>query len=144
MHRTAMSVDWAQLLAFGPKLSIILGVLVAILASGHVILNKSDTRSATAWVGLIWLVPVLGSALYLFLGINRIERRAREIKSRTTPYCVPLGDVTGSPRDLDRVLGSERARFVELARVVSNVTKRPLLVGNAIERLVDGKVTSST
>ena len=138
MHRTAMSVDWAQLLAFGPKLSIILGVLVAILASGHVILNKSDTRSATAWVGLIWLVPVLGSALYLFLGINRIERRAREIKSRTTPYCVPLGDVTGSPRDLDRVLGSERARFVELARVVSNVTKRPLLVGNSIERLVDG------
>ena len=133
-----MSVDWEQLLAFGPEASVVLGVLVAFLASGHVILNKTDTRAATAWVGLIWLVPVVGSMLYLFLGINRIERRAKELKSGATRYGVPLDDAPRSPADLDRELGNERARLVELARVVTNVTARPLVVGNSIERLVDG------
>lgn len=133
-----MSVDWDQLEAFTPTVSVMLAVLVAVLASGHVILNKRDTRAATAWVGLIWLVPVLGSTLYLFLGINRIERRAKELKSGAARYGVPLDDAPRSPADLDRELGSERARMVELARVVADVTRKPLVVGNAIETLVDG------
>lgn len=133
-----MSVDWEQLQAFAPSVSLVLAVLVAILASGHVILNKRDTRAATAWVGLIWLVPVIGSLLYLFLGINRIERRAKELKSGVTLYGVPLDDAPRSPADLDRELGSERARMVELARVVADVTRKPLVVGNAIDTLVDG------
>ena len=133
-----MRVDWEQVLAFAPEVSIALGVLVAFLASGHVILNKSDTRAATAWVGLIWLVPVVGAVLYLFLGINRIQRRAQELKSDATHYGVPLDEAPSSPADLDRELGNERARLVELARVVTDVTSRPLVVGNSIERLVDG------
>ncbi len=133
-----MRVDWEQVLAFAPEVSVALGVLVAFLASGHVILNKIDTRAATAWVGLIWLVPVVGAILYLFLGINRIQRRAQELKSGATHYGVPLDEAPSSPADLDRELGDERARLIELARVVTNVTSRPLVVGNSIERLVDG------
>ncbi len=133
-----MSVDWEQVLAFAPEVSVALGVLVAFLASGHVILNKSDTRAATAWAGLIWLVPVVGATLYLFLGINRIQRRAKGLKSGTTHYGVPLEDAPSSPAALDRELGSERAQLIELARVVTDVTSRPLVVGNSIERLVDG------
>lgn len=133
-----MSVDWEQVLAFAPEVSVALGFLVAFLASGHVILNKTDTRAATAWAGLIWLVPVLGATLYLFLGINRIQRRAKELKSGATLYGVPLDEAPSSPADLDRELGNERARLIELARVVTDVTSRPLVVGNSIERLVDG------
>jgi len=133
-----MSVDWEQVLAFAPEVSVALGFLVALLASGHVILNKTDTRAATAWAGLIWLVPVLGATLYLFLGINRIQRRAKELKSGATLYGVPLDEAPSSPADLDRELGNERARLIELARVVTDVTSRPLVVGNSIERLVDG------
>jgi cardiolipin synthase len=133
-----MSVDWHQLREIAPELSVLLDLVIAIAASAHVILHKSDTRAATAWVGLIWLVPFVGAILYVFLGINRIERRARVLKSGATSFTVPLDAAPRSPADLDRELGSERARLIELARVVGNVTQRPLLVGNRVDRLVDG------
>mgnify|MGYP001828960197 FL=1 len=133
-----MSIDWQQLQEIAPELSIVLDVLIALLASFHVILNKSDTRAATAWVGLIWLVPFVGALLYVLLGINRIKRRAKVLKSAATDYTVPLDEAPRSPADLDRELGSTRARLVELARVVGKATNRHLLVGNAVELLVDG------
>ncbi len=136
-----MTLDWQQVLEFAPELGVVLNVLVALAASSHVILNKSDSRSATAWVGLIWLVPFLGSSLYIFLGINRIQRRAKLLMSGTTDYSVPLEDAPRSPADLDRELGSDRARLIELARVVGEVTERPLLVGNHVDPLVDGDET---
>ncbi len=133
-----MSVDWRQLQDLAPELGLILDLVIAVGASSHAILHKTDTRSATAWVGLIWLVPFIGATLYLFLGINRIQRRAKELKSGVTQYSVRLDEAPRSPADLDRELGSERARLVELARVVGQVTKQPLLVGNQLDRLVDG------
>lgn len=136
-----MSFDWQYLRDVAPQLSVVLDLVIALVASGHVILNKSDTRAATAWVGVIWLVPFLGAFLYVFLGINRIQRRAKVLKAGATPYSVPLDDAPRSPADLDRELGPGRARLVEHARVVGRLTRRPLLVGNSIERLVDGDET---
>ena len=133
-----MTLDWQQVQEFAPELGVALDVLLALAAASHVILNKSDTRAATAWVALIWLVPFVGSILYFFLGINRIQRRAKVLKSGATEYSVPLDEAPRSPADLDRELGSNRARLIELARVVSRVTERPLLVGNQLELLVDG------
>ena len=128
-----MKVDWQTVLDVAPEASVVAGLAVALLASSHVVLNKTDTRAATAWVGLIWLVPLVGTVLYVFLGINRIERRARVLKAAATPYSVPLDDAPRAPADLDRELGPDQARFVEHARVVSRVTGWPLLVGNAVE-----------
>ncbi len=136
-----MSVDWQYLRDVAPELSVVVDLLIALVASAHVILNKSDTRAATAWVGLIWLVPFVGAGLYLFLGINRIERRARVLKEEATPYSVPLDEAPRVPADLDRELGAEQARFVELARVVGQVTGWPLLVGNAVDPLINGDET---
>jgi len=133
-----MSVDWQQLQDMAPELSVLLDLVIALTASSHVILHKTDTRAATAWVGLIWLVPFLGTILYVFLGINRIQRRAKVLKSGATHFSVPLDAAPRSPADLDRELGSDRARLIELARVVGNVTQRPLLVGNRVAPLVDG------
>ena len=138
LPQATMSVDWQYLREIAPELSVVVDLVIALVASAHVILNKTDTRSATAWVGLIWLVPFLGALLYVFLGINRIERRARELKAGATPYSVPLDDAPRAPADLDRELGAEQARFVEHARVVSRVTGWPLLVGNALDPLRDG------
>lgn len=133
-----MSVDWQQLQDIAPELSVLLNLVISFIASSHVILHKDDTRAATAWVGLIWLVPFVGTILYVFLGINRIQRRAKVLKSGATPFGVPLDQAPRSPADLDRELGSERARLIELARVVGGVTQRSLLVGNRVDRLVDG------
>ncbi len=133
-----MSVDWQQALVLVPIVGAVLNVVIAVLASAHVILNKRDTRSATAWVGLIMLVPFIGALLYIFLGINRIQRRAKVLKANATDYSVPLDEAPRSPAALDRELGSDRARLVELARVVGGITERPLLVGNQVQMLVDG------
>jgi len=59
--------------------SVVAGVVtlaVAAIASAHVVLYKRDSRAAVAWVGLIWLVPLLGALLYMLFGINRVRRRA--------------------------------------------------------------------
>jgi cardiolipin synthase len=136
-----MKVDWQSLLDVAPEASVVAGLAVALVASSHVVLNKTDTRAATAWVGLIWLVPLFGTLLYVFLGINRIERRARVLKAAATPYSVPLDDAPRAPADLDRELGPDQARFVEHARVVTRVTGWPLLVGNSIDLLHDGDET---
>jgi len=45
------------------------------LASAHAVLHKRDTRAVVLWIGFIWLLPVLGPALYLMLGINRVRRK---------------------------------------------------------------------
>lgn len=133
-----MSFDSQQLQDIAPALGVALDLLIAVAASWHAVLNKSDTRAATAWVGLIWLVPFVGAALYLFLGINRIQRRAKGLRPGGTTHSVPLEEAPRSPADLDRELGTDRARLIELARVVGKVTRRPLLVGNSVHPLVDG------
>src|SRR5213595_3797833 len=53
-----------------------LALVFSILASGHAILHKRDSRAAIAWVGFIWLVPLAGALLYFVFGVNRIRRQA--------------------------------------------------------------------
>src|SRR5947208_1225133 len=54
---------------------------VVLIASGHVVLTKRDSRAAIGWIGIIWLTPIVGSLLYFSFGINRIQRKARILRS---------------------------------------------------------------
>jgi len=66
-----------------PALATFAGVvafLMAVAASGHAILTKREVRAAIGWVGLAWLSPLVGPVLYAVLGVNRIKRRARELR----------------------------------------------------------------
>lgn len=122
----------------GGLVAALIGVLhfsAALATSGHAILSKRDSRAAVAWVGVIWLVPFAGPVLYLLLGINRIRRRAAELR-----------------RDKPRVNGSDtQARFTPspeqralptgaaaLARLVDRVTHQRLLEGNRIRPMKNG------
>jgi cardiolipin synthase len=60
----------------GPILVPLIHLLLAIGVTVHVLLTKRDAGSSVAWIGLAWLAPILGSVLYLLLGINRVKRRA--------------------------------------------------------------------
>ena len=53
-------------------------ITISFVASSHAALFKRDSRSLAGWVGVIWLVPIAGAALYLMFGINRIQRRAQK------------------------------------------------------------------
>src|SRR3990172_7862515 len=113
-----------------------LTILLAVIASGHVVLYKRDSRAAMAWVGLIWLVPVVGAVLYVLFGINRIRRRAALKRggrlSAVTPEFprVTLASADQLPAGLER--------FAPLARLVDQVTGRPLTAGNSVAPLVTG------
>ena len=111
---------------------------VQIAAAVHVLLRKRDVRAAVGWMGLIWLVPLVGAALYAFLGINRIQRKAQARRPERADY---EAWVAGAPLDGQEVasrLGPGAGSVAELVALGDRVTGRPLLAGNAVTPLLDG------
>lgn len=126
-------VDWLALIEFWwPPLLGFFGLAATLLATVHVLLTKRQVQARAGWVGLVWLAPVIGSALYLLLGINRIRRRAVAMHRRRpvpqgAPAVVPVsgGDLPDSLRVINRV--------------INQVTRRPVLAGNRITPFDDGR-----
>jgi cardiolipin synthase A/B len=110
-----------------------LGVIFGLWAATHATLYKRDNGDALLWSTICLLVPVVGPALYLGFGINRIERRAVLLRRRrlTQP----------SPRQADPErdsAGGVEPAFRPLAHVVHDLTGMPLLAGNRITPLGTG------
>lgn len=110
------------------------------LASGvtvHAVLWKRDSRAVIGWVGLAWLAPFVGPLAYLWLGINRIERKAASLhladawKSHEPSTC---------PRKTGRVerFEGDYPSLVGLANAGRALTGRELVPGNRCEPLIDG------
>lgn len=109
-------------------------LLAAVVASSHAVIYKREPRSAALWVVIIWLVPAVGPALYLLLGINRVQRRAAALRGgmvryRTLPELIPCVPAI-PPRGAEHLF--------PLTRLVRHVVGRPVLAGNLIEPLVNG------
>lgn len=103
-------------------------VMLAVGVSVHVLLNKRDAGSAVSWIGLAWLAPILGSVLYLLLGINRVRRRAMSLRSRRLATQVFVPPVAASRDD----------HLAQLERAGQRITRRPSTAGNAITILSNG------
>jgi cardiolipin synthase len=126
------------LIDFWFQLTAAIDVGLAVAASGHAVLYKRDVRATIAWVGLIWLVPLAGSGLYVWLGINRIERRARSRRARRPELKPHSTCESGTLQQHADAFGTEHANLLSLVKLVNEVTKKPLLAGNRIEPLIDG------
>jgi cardiolipin synthase A/B len=127
-----------QMVLFWPHIATALHVVLSLVASGHAVLSKRDTRAAIGWVGVIWLAPFLGVLLYIWLGINRIQRRARTLRadrprpgSSSVPWQCPT-------EIIDQALTPEGTHLTHLIQLVRDVTRRPLLAGNRVMPLVNG------
>lgn len=115
-----------------------LTIVLSLLASGHAILYKRDSRAAIGWIGFIWFVPLLGAVAYFLFGVNRIKRRAASLRaeqgrlaSRVHAEVVPVShDSAAFPHTDLRPAG--------LSRATAGVLPRPLLAGNKAEPLVNG------
>ena len=95
--RSIPPMDWLdKLFRFWPHLVAGLDFAAALLASIHALLHKRDSRAATLWLGIIWLLPVAGPLLYFALGFNRIRRRAIALGVHNTTSR-PLPDNLGEP-----------------------------------------------
>jgi cardiolipin synthase len=132
---------WALINALGGfwgVLAIVLTVLLSVIVSAHAVLYKRDSRAAVGWVGVIWLVPIIGAALYALLGINRIRRQASE--QRAHHPILSSGQypaATARPRT-SVALPQQLIQFGTLAELVDRVASRRLTAGNDVVPLVDG------
>ncbi len=113
-------------------------VIAALVATGHAILNKRDTRSTIAWVGLIWLSPVLGVALYYMFGVNRIKRKAELLRSGQQRSEPRISAHTCTAEKLSETLGLQNRHVTTLVNLVGRLTDRPLVCGNKVEPLDGG------
>jgi cardiolipin synthase len=116
----------------------VLTLLMSVLASGHALLYKRDSRAAVAWVGFVCLVPLVGAVLYFIFGVNRIRRRAISLRGQMEPYRVPTQVPRCTTEALATHLSGDAPHLTALAKVVNSVVERPLLFGNRIEPLVNG------
>ena len=104
-------------------------ILMAICVTVHVLFHKRDVGASIGWIGLAWLSPILGSILYLIFGINRVKRRANQLRDvhparhGAKPPILPTG------RD-DHLASLEQAG--------DRITQRPAERGNAVTALHNG------
>lgn len=117
-----MNVSWDEVWQSAVALA---HVALALWASVHALLNKRDPRAAFGWIGLCWLMPFVGVALYGVFGINRVERRGRRLQglSLARPHTPPQH--------------FEDVPLIQLQRIGSAVTGLPLLGGNRVRSLRD-------
>lgn len=123
---------------FWPPLVAVLGFILALFASGHVVLRKRDSRSAAGWMGVIWLVPIVGSILYFLLGINRIRRHATKVHRIRPKPPQPALVAPSHPEDLSRAISPRVEHLEGLARIGAGVLKRPMEAGNCVVPLFGG------
>ncbi len=123
---------------FWPHIFGVMIVVAAIVATVHAVLHKRDTRATIAWVGLIWLSPVIGVALYFMFGVNRIRRRGTMLRSGQTRPAPPASAHVTTAADLERTLGPQNRHMATLIELVGRLTDRPLLAGNKVEPLDGG------
>jgi len=84
-------------------------------------------------IGLIVLVPLLGTVLYLLLGINRIRRRAVALRAQN-----PVARYALSAEDVSAEVDEELPQLRALARLMRGVTGEHLLDGHRVTPLDNG------
>ena len=115
----------------------VLHVVLAVGVSAHIVLTKDDVRAAIGWIGLVWLTPLVGSLMYLFLGVNRIKRLAGQLRrDRAMTGITHTGSHILPHRGVAEAEIPERLR--PLATLTGRVTGAPLVGGNAVDPLVGG------
>jgi cardiolipin synthase len=127
-----LNADWEWLLAGVDRVwapvATPLGLVLALGVTGHILLNKRDVAACIGWIGLVWLAPVWGALFYLMFGVNRVMRRARQVR----PIRAPKPDATRLPAH------DFSAHLKSLERAVGRITGRQAEDGNSARMLRNG------
>lgn len=119
-----------------PVLVAVCSFVLAVATTVHAILNKEDTAAAVAWVGVIWIAPLLGPIAYVLLGINRINRRAVSLRQDVWRFGAAQSLSPEAALELRKALPSEG--FMPLVTLVDKITRRRAVSGNRFAPLVNG------
>ncbi|HRT08015.1 MAG TPA: phospholipase D-like domain-containing protein [Candidatus Paceibacterota bacterium] len=132
-------MDWLEYLArVWQYLVAALSLLMAVLAAGHALLYKRDSRAAVLWVALSLFLPLVGPVLYFILGVNRIKRRAILLRGDLEHFEARQHVPKCDDEQLAGRLPAARRHLAALAVATAKVHTRPLLPGNRIEPLRNG------
>lgn len=113
-----------------PWLIALVEIVAALAITAHVVLTKRQVETRAGWVAVVWLAPIIGSLLYLLLGINRIRRRAVALSRRASLPAAPAAvSVSG---------GNLPASLRTINQIINRVTHHPLLAGNRVAAFADG------
>jgi cardiolipin synthase len=122
---------FASLDPIGAVLFSLAHVLLALLATVHVLRHKREVGAAFAWIGVSWLSPVIGPVLYFSFGINRVKRRARRLRGKR-----PLGE-----RQAGRRISPLPTHLEPLENAAAKLTSRPMVATNKVDLLRSGDET---
>lgn len=135
------SIAILRMMDVGRIALMVLGFVLSVLAAGHAVLTKRDSRSAVAWLVFIGFVPLLGALLYFVFGVNRIRHKAALLRRNLQRYRHQAPQPECTAEALRERLPAPLGHLARLAGVVADVVDRPLLPGNRIELLVNGDET---
>ncbi|RMF14514.1 MAG: hypothetical protein D6757_06110, partial [Alphaproteobacteria bacterium] len=122
------------------SLLLILGPALAVAASLHILLtkDKDDVRAAIGWLGVVWLFPFGGVLLYLVFGINRVRRRARQVRGRAHGVAAELA-ATRREDSIARSLDAIAPHLVGLARLGHHLSGESLMAVDDLVPLAEGE-----
>ncbi len=98
----------------------------------HIILHKEDVPSAIGWTGLVWLTPILGSIVYIILGINRVRRKAMRLHNRGANIFTVSGKTS---QEIEKALPPSWWQLLQLGY---KTHPQHFSLGNSIRPLVNG------
>lgn len=107
----------------------VLHVVLSALVTMHVLLRKRDIGSSIGWIGLAWLSPFLGSALYFLLGVNRVRERAKALKPSRHG---------GEPGPAPAAAHHAEGALAAIDRTAHRLTRRAAVPGNTVAPLHNG------
>jgi len=108
-------------------------IILAVIATGHILLFKRSPRGAVAWLAVIWLEPLVGIIFYWIFGINRISRKAYRLRGLTLPKSDSIRSLP--TKDFPH---AEFKSFFPLMHAGDQLKGSPLSEGNRITPLFSG------
>lgn len=121
-----------------PLLYSVVYFVSAAAVTADAVLHKRNVRAAIGWIGLAWLTPFLGPAIYILFGINRIQRSGASLGLLDAWKGDPDTEIVDTASVAESPFARSHPRFVGMDRLAGLVTRRPLSFGNSIESLRDG------
>ncbi len=123
-------MDTVTLSSFG--IAGALYICLQISVTIHILLHKDEVPSAIGWMGLIWLAPLLGTVMYVLLGINRIHRKALSLRNSGPNM------LTSSAQITDEEKKQIPPSFIQLLRLGHKVHPQNFSTGNQITPYING------
>ncbi len=123
-----MNALWLDVLRMRTDFVFAVGIVVAAAVTLHVLLRKREVDSAVGWIGLAWFAPIFGGISYFVFGVNRVQRRARQLR-RTDGKRTGRG-AWPNPTEDDHL--------DPLARGIGRITGRATTTSEPVEVFSDG------